>query len=86
MEIVFLLSIIFSVYAFDDDRLDYSRAEARRQFWSSSCSARGININTPSTSAILFYISLVTVGVAIFCYSYRTCLRMVSRELRQMQH
>ncbi|QBN85169.1 envelope glycoprotein N-like protein [Phocid alphaherpesvirus 1] len=87
IKLVLMSIIICGAYAFGEyDRLNYARDEGRRQFWSSKCLARGININTPSTSAILFYVSLVTVGVALFCYMYRTCLRMVSSELRRMQH
>ncbi|ACT88308.1 envelope glycoprotein N [Felid alphaherpesvirus 1] len=65
---------------------DFESMERLKQFWSASCSARGVNINTPTASAVLFYMSLIAVGVAMICYAYRMCLRMVSSELRRMPH
>ncbi|AAC59524.1 envelope glycoprotein N [Equid alphaherpesvirus 4] len=67
-------------------RLDVAREEERRDFWHAACSGHGFPITTPSTAAILFYVSLLAVGVAVACQAYRAFLRIVTLEMLRHLH
>ncbi|AAS45894.1 transmembrane protein [Equid alphaherpesvirus 1] len=67
-------------------RIDVAREEERRDFWHAACSGHGFPITTPSTAAILFYVSLLAVGVAVACQAYRAVLRIVTLEMLQHLH
>ncbi|AIL02927.1 envelope glycoprotein N [Equid alphaherpesvirus 3] len=68
------------------DRLDAARDEDRQRFWSAACSGRGFRITAPGTAAILFYVALVAVGVAVACQAYRAFLRIVTAEMLRRVH
>ncbi|QPI70120.1 envelope glycoprotein N [Equid herpesvirus 6] len=67
-------------------RLDLAREEDRYAFWSAGCSGRGFRITAPSTAAIVFYVALVAVGVAVACQAYRAFLRIVTTEMLRRIH
>ncbi|SCO83500.1 envelope glycoprotein N [Spheniscid alphaherpesvirus 1] len=70
-----------SAYASETGVVGAGNPAAAKDFWHPGCSARGISLAFSSTFSILFYLSLLSVSLALLAGSYHACFRLFTREV-----